>query len=81
MNPHLLTIRRILRDLDLLGEGAYHHSRIVEDHCCETFYLVQFRYAVEDTYNLFIDWEDFTKLVTIGDLITYVELHLTNQVK
>ena len=81
MNPHLLTIRRILKSLDLLGGGAYHHTRIVEDHCCEKFYVIQFRYAVEDVYNIYIDWEDFAKLVTIGDLIGYIELHLTNQVK
>lgn len=81
MSATLHAVRRILRDLGLLGAGAYPHSKILEDHCCESFQLVQFRYAIEDAFDMVITWEDFTRLKTIGELLSLIELHKTKEDK
>ena len=75
MSAHLITIRRVLRGMGLLGSGAHNHTRLKEDLGLDGATLTDVHYELEDAYDITIRGQEFDKFRTVGDIITYLTNH------
>ena len=75
MSAHLITIRRVLRVLGLLGNGAHNHTRLREDLNLDGAAQTDLHYELEDEYRITIRGQEFDKFSTIGDIVTYLTNH------
>lgn len=70
-------VREILCDqLDLENDEVTEDSLILEDLDADSLDLHDLRGSVEEEFDVTINDEDAQELLTVGDLVTYVEDHM-----
>ncbi len=69
-------LKPILADIFAVEEDEISPAiNFAEDLVADDLDMTEIFMAVEAEFDLFVDPEDYDKIVTVGDLIAYVEAH------
>ena len=74
---HLYVLRKILKTIGKLGDGAYHHSRLRDDMDMDIVDLAELHNSLEEVYDISIPDKTFDHFRTVGDIIRFLETHAT----
>ena len=66
-------IEIVAKQLDVASDGVSSASRLVEDLGAPPLALAQLILALEERFEIFIPDDDISKLVTVRDVVRYVE--------
>ena len=66
-------IEIVAKQLDVASDGVSSASRLVEDLGAPPLALAQMILALEERFEIFIPDDDISKLVTVRDVVRYVE--------
>ena len=72
---NLYALRRILKTIGKLGDGAYHHSRLRDDLDMDIVDLAELHNSLEEVYDIVISAKTFDHFRTVGDIIRFLEAH------
>jgi len=63
----------IAQNLEIKEEKVTEGSRIVDDLGADSLDIIEFFSVVEEKFDIKITGEDANKLITVGDLVSYIE--------